>query len=379
MDPHIRPLISVIIPTRERADTLRYTIASALDNKNTDYEVVISDNASTDNTLHVSDMFADKRVRYFNTGERVSMCDNYEFALSNCRGEYIVIIGDDDAVIPGALDRLVAEVRLSSTPSIYMWPLHIYDWPVGGNSAKVAYLAPNQQSIEVNLKSKALRTMSLGGWRYYELPSPYHSLIPRQLLENIRLRTGRVFHSTQPDVFTAMALPAFADCAILLSSPVTFHGRSARSNGIGFVDRRAQPNIDRFIKEYGGYQFHCSLDRKTSGIANMIPDAILIAKEMFPEIYADVPFNYSAMWAYICRLGFAKHRQVITNRNNIKKLHQFSTTTFLGFSIIHQLLALRRRTLNIMMLFSRPKSVVPENIYDFAKVLGARYLDSLTP
>ncbi len=47
MSPH-DPLISVIVPTRERAETLVFTLRSAIDQELTSYEVVVSDNFSQD-------------------------------------------------------------------------------------------------------------------------------------------------------------------------------------------------------------------------------------------------------------------------------------------------------------------------------------------
>ena len=82
------PVLSLIIPTRERADTLALTIATALQQKSQEFEIIISDNSSLDNTKDVVASFLDNRIRYFNTGKRVSMCDNYEFGLENARGDY---------------------------------------------------------------------------------------------------------------------------------------------------------------------------------------------------------------------------------------------------------------------------------------------------
>ena len=97
---HTKPFISVIIPTRERADTLLFAIKTAFDQNSDDYEVIVSDNFSQDNTKEVVESFSDPRLVYVNSGRRLSMCDNYEFGLEHARGEYIIFIGDDDAIMP---------------------------------------------------------------------------------------------------------------------------------------------------------------------------------------------------------------------------------------------------------------------------------------
>jgi glycosyltransferase involved in cell wall biosynthesis len=367
-----KPLISLIIPTRERADTLAFTLATALDQTSRDYEVIVSDNASEDDTRTVVERCSDPRVRYFNTGCRLSMCDNYEFALEQAVGEYVIIIGDDDAVMPGALDKLVARMRTALAPVIYMWPLHVYDWPVENQPARVAHLSPTWPQTEVDLKRKAKFVISMGGWKYYELPSPYHCAIPKKILDEIRVRTGRVFHSTQPDVFTAMALPALADRALNIGVTITLNGRSARSNGLGFIAKSALPNIQHFIREYNDYHFHPTLYPGVSGAANMIPDAVLVAMDLYPDFYKGMRFDYDAMWAYICRLRFASHGTVLQKRAEIRKYHGFHPSSFLFFSAIHEISVLRRNFLTRIMPWGEFRDYAPNNIQAFVKALAAR-------
>lgn len=367
-----QPLLSLIIPTRERAQTLAYTLATALDQQSRDYEVVVSDNHSSDGTRPVVEGLADARVVYVNTGQRLSMCDNYEFALSKAQGRYILIIGDDDAVIPNRLDDLLARLRATDRPVPFSWPLHVYDWPVDGQPAQATYLAGDQPERETDLKATARRVMTLGGWRYGDLPSPYHAAIPTAILDALRARTGRVFHSTQPDVFTGMAIPAFADRAINLGRTVTMNGRSPKSNGRDFLRNSSGENLDTFIREYGGYQFHSSLFRGVSAKANMIPDALLVAKDMFPDLYGDVEFDYTAMWAYICRLRFASYRQVLANGNAIRQVHGLKLARLARMAAMHEAAGIRRTILNRLKAPREFRHGAPDNIHDFVRVLAGQ-------
>jgi glycosyltransferase involved in cell wall biosynthesis len=364
-------LLSVIVPTRERAETLAFTLATVLEQSSQDYEVIVSDNASTDETRAVVNRVADPRVHYFNTGQRLSMCGNYEYALERARGDYVIFIGDDDAVIPGAIDYLLSLVRGIPEKTIHMWPLHTYDWPVAGKKGRVAYLAPARTPSELDLKALARFVVGKGGWKYYELPSPYHAAIPRHLLNKIRLRTGRVFHSTQPDVFTAMALPALAYRAINIGTSITFNGRSSRSNGLGFVKKSAQLNIDRFLGEYGDYKIHSSLFKGVSTAANMIPDAILLARDLFPEVYDGVDFNYEAMWAFSCRHRFVSHLNVLRNIKGIREKHSFRVSKFILYSLIHEISVARRKLLNLFMPTRHFEKDAQNNIFEFARALAS--------
>lgn len=364
------PLLSLIVPTRDGSQTLKATLTSAVAQASSDYEIVVSDNMSQDGTRQIVEAFGDPRIRYVNTARRLSMCDNYEFAFDHAEGAYTLIIGNDDAVIPGALDQLLASLRSQPEPLIHMWPLHIYEWPANGIAANVAYLAPQNEPNELDLKKKARSVMGLGGWKYYELPSPYHSAIPRELLLRVRERTGRIFNSTQPDVFTAMALPAFADRAINLGHTVTLNGRSAGSNGLGFVRRSARKNIERFVREYGDYSFHETLLQSAPATVNMIPDAVLRARDYFPELYEGTSFNFSAMWAYVCRIGFMDYSEVVRSRASIARAHPFSLAEFLRFAAIHRLAVVRRHILDAWTQRTELRTPTAPDIWQFVRGLA---------
>ena len=372
MHPSTLPLLSLIIPTRERAETLAFTLTTALEQQSRDYEIIVSDNASADRTKAVVDNLADTRIHYFNTGQRLSMCDNYEFALERARGDYVIFIGDDDAVVPNAIDHLLSLFRTAREKLIHMWPLHTYDWPVADRKGRVAYLAPVRAPSEMDLKAKARFVMRKGGWKYYELPSPYHAAIPRYLLDKIRSRTGRVFHSTQPDVFTAMVIPALADRAINIGFSITFNGRSSRSNGLGFVTKSAQANIDRFLREYGDYRLHPTLFPGVSNAANMIPDAILVARDLFPDLYEGIEFNYEAMWAFSCRHRFVSHIDVLRNLRGIRERHSFRAIRFILYSLIQEMSVARRKLLDLIMPTGQFEKNAQDNILDFARALAAQ-------
>lgn len=364
------PILSLVIPTRERAVTLGYALRSALDQRSEAFEIIVSDNCSTDNTQEVVGALDDPRLRYVRAETRLSMCDNYELALSQARGTYVCFIGDDDAVTPGGIDFLLSRLETLSEPTIHMWPMHVYDWPGVDSPGRVAHLAPQGREERLRIGDVARTAVRLGGWKYYGLPSPYHCAVPRWMLEAIRERTGRVFNSTQPDVFTAMALPAYAEEAVRLNTMVTLHGRSPSSNGAGFVKRSAQANIDRFIREYGDYAFHPTLDPEAPASANMIPDAVLIAKELYPEVYGTTPFNYSAMWAYVCRLGFEAPGNVLRRWRCIRRHHPLHLPTFLYYTVVHRLAIMRRKLIDARMISSDLRTSGPATILEFLDKLA---------
>src|ERR1700694_3560771 len=93
------------MPTRNRASLLRSSLESAVDQKFQDYEIIVGDNNSTDDTRAVVEDFmkSSNKVRYVNPGRDLSMCDNWEYVLSQAGGLYVIYLCDDDALPSGSL------------------------------------------------------------------------------------------------------------------------------------------------------------------------------------------------------------------------------------------------------------------------------------
>src|SRR2546423_1052660 len=102
------PLFSIIIPTRNRARLLRYALETALQQTFADYEIVVSDNHSSDATAAVVREVGDGRVRYVRPDRSLSMAAHWEFALAEARGEYVTYLCDDDAITPRTLQKVAA-------------------------------------------------------------------------------------------------------------------------------------------------------------------------------------------------------------------------------------------------------------------------------
>src|SRR5690349_5627331 len=119
---------TIIVPTRERADTLYYCLQTLVRQKYENFEILVSDNFSNDNTEQVVRSVADSRIRYINTGRRLEMSRNFEFALSHIKDGWISYLGDDDGLMPNALvhaDNVIRETRCKALSS--KW--HHYTWP----------------------------------------------------------------------------------------------------------------------------------------------------------------------------------------------------------------------------------------------------------
>lgn len=94
---------SVLLPTRNGGAYLEQAICSILDQNYYDMELVISDNANTDITPQIIRKYAalDLRVKAVRVGFPVSVTENWNNALRASTGDYIMMMGDDDSLLPG--------------------------------------------------------------------------------------------------------------------------------------------------------------------------------------------------------------------------------------------------------------------------------------
>jgi len=91
----MNPLISVVLPTYNRADLLGQAIGSVIAQTYTDWELIIWDDGSTDNTYRVVQSFNDQRIKYFRA-QNHGMSFALNQGISRANGSYIGFIDDDD-------------------------------------------------------------------------------------------------------------------------------------------------------------------------------------------------------------------------------------------------------------------------------------------
>jgi len=90
------PLVSICLPVYNDADTVGETLSSLLGQSYPNFEIVVSDNASTDGTREVVGSFRDPRIRYRRNETNVGAFPNWNLAIRDARGEHIAVYHADD-------------------------------------------------------------------------------------------------------------------------------------------------------------------------------------------------------------------------------------------------------------------------------------------
>src|SRR5690349_21549528 len=106
---HNKPRVSIGLPVRNGARFLAQAVDSLLAQSYPDFELIISDNASTDETEAICREYAahDARVRYYRSREDVGLARNYNYLFMRARGEYFKWAAADDVHEPDYVARCV--------------------------------------------------------------------------------------------------------------------------------------------------------------------------------------------------------------------------------------------------------------------------------
>jgi len=125
--PNTEPLVSIVIPTHNRPEFLREAIGSALLQTLRDFEILVRDNASTDETRKVVQSFSDPRIRYHRHAENVGPTENVIGGCREAHGRYIAHLHDDDIWEPDFLEKVVPPLELNCDAAISFSDHYIID------------------------------------------------------------------------------------------------------------------------------------------------------------------------------------------------------------------------------------------------------------
>ncbi len=103
-------LISVILPTYNHANFLKNAISSVIEQEYKNWELIIVDNHSTDDTDEVIISFNDKRIRYFKIHNNGVIAASRNLGILNSNGDWIAFLDSDDLWYPNKLSIIVNEI-----------------------------------------------------------------------------------------------------------------------------------------------------------------------------------------------------------------------------------------------------------------------------
>ncbi len=100
-------LVSICIPCFNAGETIKETIQSLINQTYSDFEIIVSDNHSTDNTIEIIRSFHDERIKIYENESNLGVIQNYHLALSRATGKYVKLLCADDTITPDCIEKQV--------------------------------------------------------------------------------------------------------------------------------------------------------------------------------------------------------------------------------------------------------------------------------
>lgn len=298
-----RKLLSIVVPTKDRYEYLKYLIKLIDDLHSDDIEMVIQDN-SDDNTdfVHYLEGAGYNFIRYDHVAGQIPMAINSDKAVLNSTGEYICFLGDDDGVTRFLIDgvRWMKREGIEAVKSAEV----TYSWPGApqGKSAEMSF-HPFTGKVEfLSAYDELIKVLKTGIPDRGKMPLAYHSVVSRDAMDRVYKIAGTYFPGNSPDISNAVALSLVVKKFAIVDIPWAYSGNSPYKGGGVFARGNAAPGITEvpWFRPNPEERWSKLVPRIASG-ANIWADSAieslknmhredLIGKINFDEMYANFIF-----------------------------------------------------------------------------------------
>ena len=112
------PLVSILIPTYNRAEYLGDAIDSALAQTYPNIEIIVHDDASTDGTPALLAQYHDNRLRVIRTEDNHGMLGGWNYIVTKAKGEYLKFLASDDLLEPTSVEELIKAALVHPTAAL---------------------------------------------------------------------------------------------------------------------------------------------------------------------------------------------------------------------------------------------------------------------
>jgi glycosyltransferase involved in cell wall biosynthesis len=304
MNKNNQTRFTVIIPTKNRAEYLKYTIKTCSEQSYENLEILVSDDGSTDDTKEIVLQAAnrDNRIKYITPGNTVGMWANFEYSLSQVKPGYVIALGGDDGLLPDGICNM-HDVLQDTGTNLLAWPTPTFIYPnVRMDKAQLIIPAKNGQiekGVEIIQSKEFLERQSIKLKYVTDEKSPMFyvkGVASTELILRVKNRTkgGCFYACSTPDGYSGIVLAGEVEKYAFSKTPFSIHGASPSSQGVAFLSKKPEmmQQAEDFYSLAKSRPMHVNLASQPYSplIALMTADYLLTARDLpgwggtFPEI-----------------------------------------------------------------------------------------------
>ena len=365
------PLFTVIIPQKDRAEYLIHTLRTCMIQDYPNFEIIVSDDCSEDNSVEVVRelMKKDSRIKLFAHGHHLGMRDNFEFALNQVRPGYVMALGGDDGLVPGCIWRMY-EILTSTKRELVTWSPAGFKYP-DYDGGKNIFNIKRKKNLGVKIiKSEDFLNKLAKTFLYMieECPMFYvKGVASTALVDRVKSRAKdhRFYHCPTPDGFSGVVLAGEVEDYAFTYEPLSVVGTTNKSQGKNYyrTDKKSREEAQQFFNDNMRKMMHAELASQPYSplVTLMTADYLLTARDLpgWPGKFAPISFEELMRASFRLIEKIAMENDVLVRELNI--LREIAKQ--------HGLLAL----FNQLMVSTKRKVVRGEDVNGFLITHSIRF------
>jgi len=290
---------SILIPTKERCDLCINAIHSAL-NQNVDLEVIVSDASKGNELENVCKEINDDRLFYFRTLPTTIMTNNWLNAYKHSKGDFIIIIGDDDYLVKDVLfecEKVIDEFNCKAISLGYISYSEL---------TKPGFLNFGNYDYKNRIKNIKFENVFKSFLWDGSIPHPSLLVLSRNLYDNIENDYKTTYDLPYPDFSFMSRLFTLNETLFMFNIPQVLVGRYPKSFTLSTLKDKDAFN-DEIGSEFSFSKLNAPITMK--GIIDIVLASESKAKE----------FGYKIGWHNFYFMYLMQLRDLKKNKINIRK------------------------------------------------------------
>src|SRR5581483_1295738 len=237
---------SVLLPTRNRLEYLRYAVFSVLKQNYKDWEIIISDNASEEDVEGFVRSFKDSRIKYVRTDHFCSVTTNWNNAIQMATGDYIIMLGDDDCLLKDYFSLCADLIKQNDFPDMlyngaltYVYPGVLREEPKGYlvQCGHASFFIDEKKPFLLSKETRHRLVKEIMNFNVSVNFNMQHSLINRKLVKALG-EYGDFFQSPYPDYYATTALLLKAERVLAVPYSMVVIGVTPKSFGWYYLNNK---------------------------------------------------------------------------------------------------------------------------------------------
>jgi glycosyltransferase involved in cell wall biosynthesis len=283
------PMFSVLLPTHNKAEFLPYAIESILNQQEQDWELIISNNASTDGTDEILAEVKDPRIKISRSDEKLKLTDNWNRAYNMATGNYVLMMGDDDYLLPNNLSEFRKTIEKFPLDKLFYSNLASYFI----DKRRLEYVEDTGEIVPESWQ-KHLHWMFAYAYQMY----PPSVIFERKFMEQNKGSDGQAYQCAFPDFYLHSLLAIRNGRTIHVKKTLCVAGRSVKSLSI------QQASAENRIKAFGENRYDGESMLPIDTFVNGFYGSIIRLKEVCPvelnEFQIDTKRYYTSAASQMC-------------------------------------------------------------------------------